>query len=62
MKSIGQMLEMCDGLRDTTDISDWENGFLTGLLERYLLAKKSTSDFSDKQVEMIEHIYNKHFG
>ena len=62
MKSIGNMLEMCDGLRDTKDISDWENNFLTDMLEKYLIAKKSTSSFSGKQVETIEKIYNKHFG
>jgi hypothetical protein len=62
MKSIGQMLEQCDGLRDTKDISHWENTFLTDMLERYLLAKKSTSEFSDKQVEIIHRIYNEHFA
>lgn len=62
MKSIGKMLEQCDGLRDTKDISQWENTFLTDMLERYLLAKKSTSSFSGKQVEAIEQIYNKHFA
>ena len=62
MKSIGQMLELCDGLRDTKDISPWENTFLTDMIERYLIARKSTSAFSDKQVEIIDRIYNKHFA
>jgi hypothetical protein len=62
MKSVGQMLGMCDGLRDTKDISEWENKFLTNMLARYLLANKNTSSFSDKQVEQIDRIYHKHFS
>lgn len=62
MKSIGKMLEQCDGLRDTDDITEWENQFLTDMLERYLEAGKSTSDFTEKQVSVIERIYNKHFA
>lgn len=62
IKSIGKMIELLDGMRDTKDLTSWENGFVTSIVEKYLLAKKDTSQFTGKQVECIEKIYNKHFG
>lgn len=62
MKSIGQMIERLDGLRDTKDLSAWENTFVTNMVERYHAASKSTSGLSAKQVETVESIYNKNFG
>jgi len=56
------MIEQIDGLRDTTDLNEWEQGFVTNILERYLLAKKNTQALSGKQVEVIERIYRKHFS
>jgi len=60
--SIASMIEQIDGLRDTTDLNEWEQGFVTNILERYLLAKKNTQALSGKQVEVIERIYRKHFS
>ncbi len=60
--SIGTMIEQLDGLRDTRALNDWEQGFVTNVLERYLLAHKNTSHLSDKQVECVERIYRKHFA
>jgi hypothetical protein len=60
--SIGTMIEQLDGLRDTRSISDWENQFITSILERYLLAKKDTRSFTGRQVEVIERIWSKHFA
>ena len=60
--SIGAMIEQLDALRDTKDLSAWEQSFVTSILERYLLAKKDTQGFSSKQVEVIERIWSKHFS
>jgi hypothetical protein len=60
--SIGTMIEQLDGLRDTKDLTHWEHGFITGVLERYLLAGKDTTRLSPKQVEAIEKIWSKHFA
>ena len=60
--SIGTMIEQLDGLRDTGDLNAWENEFVTSILNRYLTAKKVTTGFSGKQVEIIEKIYRKHFA
>lgn len=60
--SIGTMIEQLDGLRDTKDISDWEDSFITSVLHKYLQAGKRTSGLSEKQVEKIEDIWVKHFA
>lgn len=60
--SIGTMIEQIDGLRDTKDLSEWEQGFVTSILQRYLLANKDTQALSGKQVEVIERIWSKHFS
>lgn len=60
--SIGTMLEQLDGLRDTKDITEWEQGFVTNVLQRYLVAKKDTRVLSGKQVEVIKRIWSKHFA
>lgn len=60
--SIGTMLEQLDGLRDTDDLTEWEQGFVTNVLQRYLLANKDTRVLSSKQVEVIERIWSKHFA
>jgi hypothetical protein len=60
--SFGAKIEQLDGLRDTKDLSEWEQGFVTSILERYLLAKKDTRNLTGKQVEVIERIWSKHFA
>ena len=61
MTSIGKMIEQLDGLRDTKDISDWENSFITSICDKYFPAK-DTRNFSEKQVEIIERIFKKHYA
>lgn len=61
MKSISGMIDQLDGLRDTTDLTDWESEFVTSILHRYLNAHRDTTCLSAKQVEIIERIWNKHF-
>lgn len=60
--SIGTMIEQLDGLRDTDDLSEWEQGFVTNIVERYLLAKKDTRWMTGKQVDVVERIWRKHFA
>lgn len=56
MKSVAQMIEQLDGLLGTKDLSDWEQGFVETLVER------KGSPLSDKQTEIMERIYRKHFA
>lgn len=60
--SLGTMIDQLDGLRDTSDLTAWEQDFVTSIVERYLLAKKDTRSFTGKQVEIIDRIWSKHFA
>lgn len=60
--SLGTKIEQLDGLRDTTDLTTWESGFVTNILERYLVAGRDTRVLSTRQVECLEQIWDKHFS
>lgn len=60
--SLGTKIEQLDGLRDTSDLTQWEQGFVTNVLERYLLAGRDTRMLSSRQVDAIEQIWSKHFS
>ncbi len=60
--SLGTKIEQLDGLRDTKDLSEWEQGFVTSILESYLLAGRDTRILTSKQVDVIERIWTKHFA
>ena len=60
MKTLAMKIEQIDGLRDTSDLTPWENEFVTSIVER-LPANKDTRAYSAKQVEIIERIWEKHF-
>ena len=60
--SLGTKIEQLDGLRDTDDLSTCESGFVTSILERYLLAGRDTRMLSTRQVECLEQIWDKHFS
>lgn len=60
--SLGTKIEQLDGLRDTNDLTQWEQGFVTSILERYLVAGRDTRMLSSKQVDVIERIWGKHFS
>lgn len=59
--SISTMIDQIDGLRDTDDLTEWEQEFVTNVITKYLLAKKDSRIFSGKQTEVIERIWSKHF-
>ena len=58
MKSTAQKIDQCEGLIDTTDVSQWESAFLTSMV----LGKDAGCNFSEKQLDILESIYNKHFA
>lgn len=61
MKSIGAMLQAVSGLLGTKDISEWEAGFIRNCMETSK-GGTLTSHLSDKQVEIVETIFSKHFA
>jgi hypothetical protein len=54
VKSIQQKLKQLEGLIDTNDVTDWENEFLKSVVSRF--------NWTEKQLEIIERIYSKHFA
>ena len=61
MRSIGQQLKLIVGLLDTKDVNDWEDDFIRSVWEQSNDGK-NTSKLSEKQVNIIERIHNKHFA
>jgi len=61
MKSLGQMLSLAHGLCGTKDVTDWEETFLEDTWVR-TNEGRDTARLSEKQVAVIERIYNKHFA
>lgn len=59
--AIGTKVEQIDGLRGTSDLNAWEESFVTSIVERYETAKRDTQGFTEKQVEIIDRIWTKHF-
>lgn len=61
MTSLNTQVKKCAGLIDTTDVSDWENEFLTSVNEQ-TDEGNNTSSLTEKQVICLERIYRKHFA
>lgn len=61
MKSIGQKIKQLEGLLGTSDLTDWESGFVESVLER---TKKGddTTRLSEKQVNTVENIWRRFFA
>lgn len=60
MASTNTMVKRCAGLVGTRDITDWEEKFLTSVVER-----SANGDHPERlspgQVESLERIHDKHF-
>jgi hypothetical protein len=61
MTSIGIMIKRIKGLHGTSDLTDWENRFVGSVWEK-TDAGINTVSLSEKQIEIIERIHNKHFA
>lgn len=61
MTSIGTMIKRIAGLQGTRDLTKWEETFICSVIDLTKGGKETTS-LSEKQVEIIEHIHNKHFA
>jgi hypothetical protein len=56
--SLKTMLNKVEGLIDTGDVNDWENGFLKLMMTK----SKAGVDLSTKEFAIVERIHNKHFA
>ena len=61
MKSIKQMIDRIHGMADTVDLSEWENKFIKSIWQQ-TADGTVTATVSQKQIEIIERIYDKHFA
>lgn len=59
--SIGTMIKRISGLLGTKDLTEWEQGFVSGAVEKTRNGDQTTG-LSPKQVEIIERIHDKHFA
>lgn len=56
--SVKVMLEQIAGMLGTADLTEWETSFVESA-QRYA---SDTTHLSEKQVEVIERIWRKHFA
>lgn len=61
MASLNAMVKKVAGLQDTTDVTDWENSFIKSVVEKTGNGSNTTS-LTERQVEVLERIHNKHFS
>ncbi|MDH4134389.1 MAG: hypothetical protein OEV31_06335 [Gammaproteobacteria bacterium] len=61
MTSIGTMIKRIAGLYGTPDLSAWETKFVASISDMTDSGEKTVS-LSEKQIECIERIHNKHFA
>ncbi len=61
MVSIGTKLKQLAALRGTQDISVWIEGFLNGAMKK-TNDGADTSALTDKQIDVIENEWKRHFA
>lgn len=61
MASINTMVQRVSGLVDTNDLTDWESDFVTSVVEQTNDGKNTTS-LTEKQIDVLERIFRKHFA
>lgn len=58
MKSIGTMIEQLSAMLGTDDLNPWETQFIQ-TVQRH---QKNTTALTERQVDKIEQLYDKHFA
>ncbi|MCA8017776.1 hypothetical protein [Burkholderia metallica] len=58
--STATMIERLTGLLDTHDLTEWEQEFVRKL--DTIRQSGRVTDLSDKQVERLDELHNKHFA
>ena len=61
MASLNNMVKRCAGLIGTDDVSEWESNFLASIVEKTQGGDNTTS-LTEKQIDVLERIHNKHFA
>lgn len=58
--STRSMVEQLSGLLGTTDLTEWETGFVESMQRR--LANNSLTTITEAQATALETVFNKHFA
>lgn len=61
MTSVNSMIEKIEGLAGTDDVSEWEDEFIASIVKRTDHGKNTTS-LSEKQLDIVQRIHDKHFA
>lgn len=61
MISINAQIKRIAGLAGTKDVTPWESGFIDSIVTK-TSDGKDVSRLTEKQIEHIERIHNKHFA
>lgn len=61
MTSLNTQVKRVSGLLGTHDLTDWEEDFCFSIV-RQTKEGDNTSSLTDKQIECLERIHNKHFS
>lgn len=61
MASLNTMVKAVSGLQDTIDVNDFENQFITSIVEKTKNGDNTTS-LTEKQIDVLERLYGKHFA
>jgi hypothetical protein len=59
--SIGTKIKQVAAMLGTSDLTDWEQGFVRNVANKFITAHTSAG-LTDKQIEIIERIWEKHFA
>lgn len=59
--SLGTKIEQISGLSGTSDVTDWESGFIVNIYAVSAGGTK-TASLSEKQIEIIDRIWERHFA
>jgi hypothetical protein len=61
MTTLNAQVNQCAGLLGTKDITEWEEEFLQSVIQKTGNGH-DTRSLTEKQIECLERIYNKHFA
>lgn len=61
MASLNTMVQRVSGLLDTNDLSDWESDFVQSIVIKTHDGRNTTGS-TEKQIDVLERIFNKHFA
>lgn len=59
--SISTMIKRIGGLQGTKDLTEWEDEFVSNVVDRTRNGEQTTS-LTSRQAEIIERIHDKHFA